>query len=148
MLAPGEEAILVLQRRARRCERLLLSEKVETAQLLGYDAVIIANHHSGGLGGEGPDAYLLRRAGAHLRHRDLGALRRAPRDARAVDDPNAADNWTYPEDVPAVGTVANRISTTTQFDGWGYVHLYGAATGEDLDTYAIPEAMDPAYASG
>ena len=50
--------------------------------------------------------------------------------------------------MPAIGTVGDRISVTTQFDGWGYVHLFDAATGTDLDTYAIPEAMDPAYASG
>ncbi len=37
---------------------------------------------------------------------------------------------------------------TSQFDGWGYVHLFDAATLEDLDTFAIPEAMDPAFASG
>lgn len=34
-----------------------LSEKVETAQLLCYDAAIIANHHEGSLGGVRPDAY-------------------------------------------------------------------------------------------
>jgi catechol 2,3-dioxygenase-like lactoylglutathione lyase family enzyme len=40
------------------------------------------------------------------------------------------------------------VTVATQFDGWGYVHLFDAATLEDLDTFAIPEAMDPAYASG
>ena len=64
------------------------------------------------------------------------------------DDPNPADNFTYPETVPAVGTLGDRVSVSTQFDGWGYVHLYDAATGQELDTFAIPEAMDPAYASG
>ena len=34
------------------------------------------------------------------------------------------------------------------FDGWGYVHLYDAATAAELDTYAIEEAHDPAFASG
>lgn len=40
--------------------------------------------------------------------------------------------------------------TATRFEntGGGYVHLFEAATLEDLDTLAIPEAMDPAYASG
>lgn len=36
----------------------------------------------------------------------------------------------------------------SQFDGWGYVHLYNRATLQELDTFAIPEAMDPAFASG
>ncbi|MBA3748108.1 MAG: hypothetical protein H0W96_11555, partial [Solirubrobacterales bacterium] len=64
------------------------------------------------------------------------------------DDPNAADNFTYPESVPAIGTVGDKIAVTTQFDGWGYVHLFDAATRQALDTYAIDEAMDPAFASG
>lgn len=76
-------------------------EKVKTAQLLGYDAVTIANHHSGALGGEGPDAYF-----------------------------------------------GDRVTVTSQFDGWGYVRLYDAATMQELDTSAIPVAMDPAFASG
>jgi hypothetical protein len=32
------------------------------------------------------------------------------------------------------------------FDGWGYVHLLDANTLEELDTFAIPEAHDPAFA--
>src|SRR5215207_8632983 len=61
-LAEGEEAILVLQRGpvgdpSQTGDACFFSNKVETAQLLGYDAVIIANHHSGALGGVGPDAY-------------------------------------------------------------------------------------------
>jgi hypothetical protein len=57
-------------------------------------------------------------------------------------------SYTYPETMPALGTVGDRVSTTSQFDGWGYVHLFDAETLEDLDTFAIPEAMDPAYAFG
>ena len=44
--------------------------------------------------------------------------------------------------------------STATFDGWGYVHLYGytiagdTATFAQLDTFAIDEAMDPAYAEG
>jgi len=34
------------------------------------------------------------------------------------------------------------------FDGWGYTHLYDANTSEELDAYAIPEAMDERYANG
>jgi hypothetical protein len=36
----------------------------------------------------------------------------------------------------------------TAFDGWGYVHLYDATTFAERDTFAIPEAHDPAFASG
>ncbi|MBA3261168.1 MAG: hypothetical protein H0T69_01565, partial [Thermoleophilaceae bacterium] len=152
-LAPGEEAILVLQRGpvgdpSQSQDACFFSEKVETAQLLGYDAVIIANHHSGSLGGEGPDTYFCGGQG-HTFDITISALCAGHRAMHELfDDPDASDNFTYPESVPAIGTVGDRITVTTQFDGWGYVHLFDAATFEDLDTYAIPEAMDPAYASG
>jgi hypothetical protein len=152
-LAPGEEAILVLQRGpvddpSQTQEACFFSEKVETAQLLGYDAVIIANHHSGALGGEGPDTYFCGGQG-HLFDIQISGLCIGHRAMHELfDDANPADNFTYPETAPAVGAVGDNISVGTQFDGWGYVHLFDAATGEELDTFAIPEAMDPAYASG
>jgi hypothetical protein len=152
-LAEGEEAILVLQRGpvgdpSQSGDACFFSEKVETAQLLGYDAVIIANHHSGALGGEGPDAYFCGGQG-HEFDVQISALCVGHRAMHELfDDPDAADNFTYPEAVPAIGTVGDRISVTSQFDGWGYVHLFDAATGADLDTFAIREAMDPAFASG
>ena len=34
------------------------------------------------------------------------------------------------------------------FDGWGYAHLYDANTSEEIDAFAIPEALDARYASG
>lgn len=55
--------------------------------------------------------------------------------------------WTYPELLP-IGTIAESIEVGSVFDGWGYVHLYDAETLEELDIYAIPEAIDPAYAFG
>jgi hypothetical protein len=55
-----------------------------------------------------------------------------------------------------IGTVGDVVTITSRFDGWGYVHLFDVnldpAAGEnaftELDTYAIPEAMDRAYAEG
>ena len=152
-LADGEEAILVLQRGpvgdpSQGGDACLFSEKVETAQLLGYDAVIIANHHSGALEGVGPDTYFCGGQG-HEFDIQVSALCVGHRAMHELfDDPDAGDNFTYPETVPAVGAVGDNVSVSTQFDGWGYVHLYDAATGEELDTFAIPEAMDEAYASG
>ena len=40
------------------------------------------------------------------------------------------------------------VDISSYFDGWGYVHLFDAATMNDLDTYAVPEAHDPAFAEG
>jgi hypothetical protein len=40
------------------------------------------------------------------------------------------------------------VSATTQFDGWGYAHLYDAKTSALIDDFAIPEGIDERYASG
>ena len=149
-LDPGEEAILVLQRGpagdpSQTQEACFFSEKVETAQLLGYDAVIIANHHGGALGGVGPNAYFCGGQG-HEFDIQISALCVGHAAMHELFDVPAG--YTYPETAPAVGAVGDEITVTTQFDGWGYVHLYDAATGAELDTYAIPEAMNPAFASG
>jgi len=40
------------------------------------------------------------------------------------------------------------VSFSSYFDGWGPVRLFDATTMEELDTYAIPESRDPAYADG
>lgn len=47
---------------------------------------------------------------------------------------------------PAVGTDGSTVDLNTVFDGWGYIHLFDAATMADLDQFAIPEAHDPAFA--
>lgn len=50
----------------------------------------------------------------------------------------------------ALGTTGDSVNVEAVFDGWGYVHLFknGAGKLQELDTYAIPEAHDPAYAEG
>ena len=147
-LAADEEAILVLQRGPVGAAACFFSEKVETAQLLGYDAVIVANHHDGALGGDAPDLQICGSQG-HTFDVAISGLCVGHRGMHELfDDPNAADNFTYPESVPAVGTVGDDVAITSQFDGWGYVQLFDAVTRTNLDTFAIPEAMNPAYASG
>ena len=49
---------------------------------------------------------------------------------------------------PNAGDVGPDVSAETAFDGWGYIHLLDARTLRELDTYAVPEAKDPAHASG
>jgi hypothetical protein len=45
-----------------------------------------------------------------------------------------------------------KIEATAAFDGWGYVHLYSntpvGGKFPEVDTYAINEAHDPAFAVG
>jgi hypothetical protein len=45
-------------------------------------------------------------------------------------------------------TAGSTVTLSAQFDGWGYVHLFNANTLEEIDTYAVAEALDPAFASG
>lgn len=49
-----------------------------------------------------------------------------------------------------VGDRGDAVTVRAFFDGWGYVHLYQNQAGKmtELDTYAIPEAMDPAKSTG
>jgi hypothetical protein len=48
-----------------------------------------------------------------------------------------------------IGTEGDTVTMRSFFDGWGYVHLFRNGSGklEQLDTYAIPEAMDPKFAA-
>jgi hypothetical protein len=48
-----------------------------------------------------------------------------------------------------VGAKGDTVRFASTFDGWGYVHLYKNGTGKlaELDTYAIPQAQDPAFAT-
>ena len=48
------------------------------------------------------------------------------------------------------GQTGDRVNLSSFFDGWGYVHLYRNNPGKlvELDRFAIPEAMNPAYATG
>ena len=49
---------------------------------------------------------------------------------------------------PGAGTAGPNSASGTEFDGWGYAHLYDAKTGDELDAYSISEAQDPRFADG
>ncbi|UVJ40106.1 PA domain-containing protein [Arthrobacter sp. CJ23] len=55
-------------------------------------------------------------------------------------------------EIPGVslGDIGDVVTLHAIFDGWGYVHLFDNSAGKmaELDTYAIPEAHDPAFATG
>ena len=50
----------------------------------------------------------------------------------------------------ALGALGDTLTFASRFDGWGYVHLFANRNGKmtELDTYAIPQAHDPAFATG
>lgn len=57
-------------------------------------------------------------------------------------------SYTYPEAMPALGTVGDRAATTSQFDGWGTSTSSTRPRWKTSTANAIPEAMDPDYAFG
>lgn len=50
--------------------------------------------------------------------------------------------------LPASGTAGSNVTLSAVFDGWGYVHLFNANTLQEIDTYAVAEGLNPAFATG
>ncbi len=147
-LEPGEETILVVQRGpvgdpSAPEEACFPGEKAHEAALAGWDAVVFVNHHTGeAAGGEpfcGSGAFVDEIVAVCITHDAFHRLFNL--------EPFDPALWSYPEDL-AIGTIGAEIEVGSIFDGWGYVHLFDAATLEELDTFAIPEAHDPAFAFG
>ncbi|MGH2819851.1 MAG: hypothetical protein ACRDJ5_04265, partial [Actinomycetota bacterium] len=122
------------------------STKVETGQLAGYDAVIIGQRHRETLEGRLPDAFTCGAQGHDfevtvpalcLGHR---GMHRLFGDAPAYEGPEA---YTESGDMPSIGTRGRRFEVRSVFDGYGYIHLLDARTLDEIDAYAIPQALDP-----
>jgi len=125
-------------------------EKVENIKAAGYDTVIIMNREgqgactgafSPGLQSSVSDMTVL------FVGRDAGfALFDTPFNLAACLDA------TEQQAPIAIGTRGDTItSVAAQFDGWGYIRLFSRSTDNVLtqvDTFAIPEAMNPAFATG
>jgi hypothetical protein len=146
-LEPDEEKIIVLQRGPVNDPSApegacFPGEKAHEAALAGWDAVLFVNHHAGEAAGGAPfcgsGAFVDDIVGVCTTHAAFHRLF----DLQPLDPP-----WTYPENLP-LGTIGAEIEVGSIFDGWGYVHLFDAETLEELDTFAIPEAHDPAFAFG
>jgi hypothetical protein len=153
-LAPGEEAIVIFQRGPVQDPNhphaaCRFDEKVQNAVDKGYGGVIIANHHSGAGGGDFPDAFTC--GGGDPR--PIPAICIGHRAFHLMF--NRTPGYTIPYPVgdpgdlePNPGDLGPKVAAETKFDGWGYIHLFDASTLRELDTYAIPEEEDPAFATG
>jgi hypothetical protein len=139
---PGEEKIVVLLRGL-----CFFSEKVEQAQLAGYDAVVIANHHLGAGEGAAPDASLCGSQG-HEFAPEIAAICIGHRAFHLLFGQTPTYAGDPLEDDPEIGTLGGEIQASSEFDGWGYVRLLERSTMTQVDAYAIDEALDPAFASG
>ncbi|MEK7786224.1 MAG: hypothetical protein AAB658_12500 [Chloroflexota bacterium] len=146
-LLPGEEKIVVLQRGPAGDPSApegacFPGEKAHEAVLAGWEAVLFVQRHGGVENPPfcGSGAFVDDVVGVCTNHEAYHNLFNTP-----------VNFTTYP-DGPAIGTVGERIDVGSEFDGWGYVHLFSntLSSGKfaELDTYAIPEAHDPAFAFG
>ncbi len=151
-LGPGEEAIVVLQRGPANDPSApeaacFPGEKAANAIAAGYDAVVLVNRHisdpeplppfcgSGGFPADPPIVAVCTTHEAFHKMFNTTPDFSLPYDA----EPNTE---------PDMGTLGEKVDATGTFDGWGYVHLFDARTLAEIDTYAIPEALDPAFAEG
>lgn len=124
-------------------------EKAAKAFDAGWDAIVLVNRHLGsddttgtpncGSGGYEPDKPMVTVCTTHSAYHEL--FDTAPQFTTPYS----------PSDAPAIGTISpKRVQATSKFDGWGYAHLYRRNAGkvQRVDSYAIPEALNPAYAFG
>ena len=127
------------------------SEKVETGQIAGYSKVIIFQSHGGTRNGLTPNGFTCGSQG-HVFTITASAICIGHRAGHLLfGDPPAyaaPEGYAAGGDMPAIGTPGESVTATTTFDGWGYVHLLNAETLDPIDSYAVAEGIDPAYASG
>ena len=123
------------------------TEKVANVTGKGYAAVVIVNREGSngcapfGMNVEGdtPAVAVDRRVGLGLFDLDSGYTDAACLAGTATELAGVS-----------LGQTGDVITLRAFFDGWGYVHLYANEAGKmrELDTYAIPEATEPAFAEG
>lgn len=126
------------------------SKKTESGQLAGYDAVAVAQSHAGTRNGLLPDAFICGSQG-HAYTPTIPAICIGHRASHLLfeDEPGySGPDIAAGGDMPPIGTLGASISAKNTYDGWGYVHQHDGMTLAEQDTYAVPEALDPDYASG
>jgi hypothetical protein len=124
------------------------STKVESAQDLGYDKVIIGQSHGGSRAGLLPDGFFCGGQG-HEFTITASAVCVGHRAMHALFNDTPEYSGAEGGDIP-LNTLGADYTATPDFDGWGYVNLHNA-TNPDLpiiDTYALIEQLHPGYSSG
>jgi hypothetical protein len=118
--------------------------KIAAVRAKGYDAALVVNRE-GGLDGCGAFRMAVRGgipAFSVARSVGFGLFDRSFDEAACRG--GAAEGLAGVE----IGAEGDVVTLRSTFDGWGYVHLFRNGSGklEQLDTYAISEAMDPKFA--
>ena len=128
-------------------------EKIDAIEDAGYEMAIIFNNSSGTPGRcetlinmlvdpdtvDIPAVFVGRADGFRI----LDNFDESTYQCTGAATPTAGDTAS-----PAVGTGGSTVRFASDFDGWGYAHLFDAATSEELDAFAIPEAVDSRFAAG
>jgi hypothetical protein len=126
---PGE--IAVVERGA--CP---FTEKAGNVSAAGYDGGIVFN-----LAGPGCEGLV-----TMLVEGDIPFMFVARSTGLDILDVDYADPCTTA--APDVGSAGRPVSITTIFQGWGDVYLYTYPGLAHVDTWAIPEGIDPDFATG
>jgi hypothetical protein len=156
--APGEDQIIMFQRGPvddpnSPGEACFFSEKVESAQLAGYDAVLVANHHAGAAEGQHPHATFCGSQGhqftvtipglcvGHALMHELFGYEPDFTIPYPLGDPGDKE--------PDIGDIGNgKVDATSFFSGWGGSRLLNAGTLAEIDQFYIAEASQPQHAVG
>jgi hypothetical protein len=140
---PGEQKTVVFSRGG-----CFFSTKIAAGQDLGYDVVIVGQSHGGTRNGLLPDGFFCGGQG-HDYDEQIPAICIGHRAMHLMFNDTPA--YTGPEGTDiALGTLGERYTASTEFDGWGYVQLHDARDRDlrIIDSYAVPEALDEDFAEG
>ena len=125
--------------------------KAANATAAGWDAILIINRHET----EGASADVTYCGAGGYEAPMVTACTTHEAGHQIFDDPTTY-NRPYDDEaeMAPVGTPSPyKLDATGSFDGWGYMSMYSTTPDENgkmplVDSYAIPEAMNPDYASG
>ena len=152
-LAPGEEAILVLQRGPAGDpnapeEACFPGDKAASAKAAGWDALLLVNRHLGSADADVPFCG----SGGYPAGLEMVTLCTTHQAFHRIfnTEPNYAGGSLDVPGEPVIGAVGEKVEGTSEFDGWGYAHLYRNENGKmrEVDAFAIPEALDEDFAFG
>jgi Big-like domain-containing protein/hemolysin type calcium-binding protein len=164
-LEDGEEAIVVLQRGPGAStddppvpddpegpeEACFPGEKAANGIEAGYDAVLLVNHHRGEEGG------VFCGSGDFPASPPIVTVCTSHEAFHHIFNSDPTTEIPYdPANEPDVGDLGEYVSADSEFDGWGYTHLYRAETTptggkqlmEHIDSYAIESSLNPDLAFG
>ena len=161
-LQPGDEKILLMQRGPSgdpsadyngngdlTDDACFPGEKAAKAFDAGWDAIVLVNRH---LGSDDTNSVPFCGSGAFESAKPMVTI--CTTHAAYHELFGTTPMFTVPytaADAPAIGAVSvKRVRATSIFDGWGYISLFRREAGkvERIDSYAIPEALDPDFAFG